>query len=74
VPRKKKKYRLLKIKSRIRRKGMTVKVSKKQIGHVKSIKADRRRKALTPGKRISRNGKIYYERRKNRSDKKGSRI
>lgn len=37
-----------------------------------SIKADRRRKALPPGKRKSASGKIYYERRKNRSDVKGT--
>lgn len=32
---------------------------------------DKKRKALAPGKRISKNGKIYYENRKNRSDVKG---
>ena len=31
-------------------------------------KIDSRKKALAPGKRISKNGKVYYERRKNRSD------
>lgn len=31
---------------------------------------DRKRKALKPGKRRSSRGKVYYERRKNRSDLK----
>jgi len=31
-------------------------------------KADKKRQALPPGKRISKNGKIYYEYRSNRSD------
>ena len=32
---------------------------------------DRKRKALAPGKRISKKGNIYYENRRNRSDVKG---
>lgn len=32
---------------------------------------DRRINALPPGKRISKNGKVYYETRRNRSDLKG---
>lgn len=32
-------------------------------------KADAATSALPPGKRLSRNGKIYYEYRKNRTDK-----
>jgi len=49
----------------------SLKVSDKQIG--KSIKSiDSKRKALAPGKRMSKTGKIYYERRKNRSDLKGN--
>lgn len=32
---------------------------------------DRRKRALLPGKRVSKNGKIYWETRKNRSDAKG---
>jgi len=32
---------------------------------------DRKRKALAPGKRRAKSGKIYYENRKNRSDVKG---
>ena len=35
---------------------------------------DNSRKALLSGKRISKSGNIYYEYRKNRSDKKGSKI
>lgn len=46
-----------------------IKVSKKQTGKTKSIKADKKRKAMKPGKRISKTGNIYYERRRNRSDK-----
>lgn len=47
-----------------------IKVRKRQIG--KSVrKRDLKRKALKPGKRSSRNKKIYYENRLNRSDKKG---
>ena len=45
----------------------------KQVG--KSIKAkDEKRKALAPGKRISKTGKVYWETRKNRSDSKGSKV
>jgi len=47
----------------------SLKVSEHQIGTtIKSI--DKMRKALKPGKRISKSGKIYYESRKNRSDLK----
>lgn len=35
---------------------------------------DVKRKALAPGKRISSSGSIYYEYRKNRSDKVGKKI
>lgn len=35
------------------------------------VKIDSKRKALAPGKRKSSSGKIYYEYRKNRSDKVG---
>lgn len=35
-------------------------------------KIDASRKALLPGKRISKTGKTYFESRKNRSDLKGS--
>jgi hypothetical protein len=36
--------------------------------------ADAKRKAKAPGKRTSATGKTYTETRKNRTDKKGSRI
>ena len=45
-----------------------------QTGSRKSVKADRARKALRPGNRISKSGNLYFENRKNRSDKKGSRL
>lgn len=35
---------------------------------------DERRKAQLPGKRISKNGKTYWETRKNRSDESGTTI
>jgi len=39
-----------------------------------NIYRDKRRKALPPGKRISKTGKPYYEMRLNRSDKIGSKL
>jgi len=39
-----------------------------------NIKRDIVRKALAPGKRISKSGKIYWETRKNRSDAVGKKI
>jgi hypothetical protein len=36
-----------------------------------STAKDRARKALAPGRRVSKTGGVYYERRKNRSDKPG---
>lgn len=39
-----------------------------------NIKKDKPRPALLPGKRISKTGKIYWETRKNRSDKLGSNV
>jgi hypothetical protein len=45
-----------------------------QTGTVKDRTRDRARKAKLPGKRISKNGKVYYEYRKNRSDAMGRRI
>ena len=51
----------------------SLKVADHQLG--KSIVSiDKKRKALTPGKRISSSGNIYYEYRKNRSDKPGKMI
>lgn len=43
-----------------------------QTGTRKSLKADKRIKAKPPGKRKSKSGKAYTERRKNRSDKRGT--
>jgi len=39
-----------------------------QVGTSKSLIRDKGRKALTPGKRISKSGKVYWETRQNRSD------
>ena len=46
----------------------TVKPAKRQTGKSKSIERDKKLKALPPGKRRSKSGKIYYEYRQNRSD------
>lgn len=46
-------------------------VSYRQTGTSK-IKVDRKLVARKPGKRLSVTGKVYYERRKNRSDKPGA--
>ena len=46
-----------------------LKKSEHQTGKtIKSI--DKKRKALAPGKRISKTGKVYWESRRNRSDLK----
>lgn len=45
-----------------------------QTGMRKNLKRDKSRKALTPGKRVSKTGKIYWETRKNRSDAPGKNI
>jgi len=42
-----------------------------QTGISKKPLKDDRKRALLPGKRISKNGKIYYEYRANRSDLNG---
>lgn len=39
-----------------------------------NTKIDAARKALPPGKRISKTGKIYWESRRSRSDKLGSNV
>ena len=44
-----------------------------QVGRSDKI-TDKKRSALAPGKRISKNGNIYWETRKNRSDVKGKTI
>ena len=50
-------------------KSRVLKVSSKQTGEMKSKRNDMVRTALKPGKRMSKKGKIYWETRKNRSDK-----
>ena len=45
----------------------------KQVGKSDKVR-DAERKALLPGKRISKTGNKYWETRKNRSDSKGSNI
>jgi len=45
----------------------------KQVGK-SNLQWDEPRRALPPGKRISRTGKIYWETRRNRSDKIGQRV
>jgi len=59
---------------RARGKGMLLHGTGRQVGVRKSIKADKRYKALRPGKRVSVNGNEYWETRRNRSDLKGKRI
>lgn len=50
-----------------RRRGKTLIPDRRQTGRTTARK-DRPRDALSPGKRLSRNGRLYYERRRNRSD------
>lgn len=45
-----------------------LRVIRHQTGKKPDIDIDRKRIALRPGKRISKNGKVYWETRKNRSD------
>ncbi len=45
-----------------------------QTGKIKSVKADKRKTALPPGRRISKTGTKYTETRRNRSDKVGTRL
>jgi len=45
----------------------------KQVG-TSNIRRDKARDALRPGKRISETGKVYWEKRKNRSDVGKSRV
>jgi hypothetical protein len=64
IEKEKKEFDALKFKSKRR----NVYVGDHQIGKA-NRKVDEAREALVPGKRISKNGKIYYEFRKNRTDK-----
>ncbi len=50
-----------------------VKKSDHQTGKT-NIKRDKVRKAMPPGKRISKSGNIYWEGRRNRSDLSGERL
>jgi len=52
----------------------TIDIAAYQTGERKSIHQDRMLKSLKPGKRISEFSNIYWETRKNRSDKKHSRL
>ncbi len=45
-----------------------LKINKKQTGRPSNIAIDRAIKAMYPGKRRSKSGKIYWENRPNRSD------
>ncbi len=45
-----------------------------QTGKRKSVEKDRKKKALAPGRRISKTGRKYTETRRNRSDKRKRRI
>ncbi len=56
------------------KKPRVLKVVKYQTGERASLKADRGRKTLPPGKRISRTGRAYWETRRNRSDLPGKDI
>ena len=51
----------------------TVKVLK-QHGHSRSIRADSKRSAMPPGRRVTPHGSKYTETRQNRSDKRNSSI
>ena len=42
-----------------------------QTGKKPNIQRDQGRKALAPGKRISKTGRVYWETRRNRTDKVG---
>lgn len=53
---------------------LVVKEINTQSGKIKDYTRDFSREALPPGKRISKNGKAYWETRKNRSDKIGSKV
>jgi len=45
-----------------------------QTGIRKSLQADHARSALLPGWRVSKNGNLYYEARRNRSDMPKSKL
>jgi hypothetical protein len=64
------------VKKAIRKKQAKTKILRVlgQSGYRKSIRKDRQLKATLPSKRKSKTGKIYWETRRNRTDKKGSRL
>lgn len=45
-----------------------------QTGERVSVPRDRGRRAMLPGKRISAAGKVYWETRKNRTDRANSKV
>jgi hypothetical protein len=55
-------------KQRKLRRPRVLKIADYQTGKRASLRLDRKRKALPPGKRISKSGKVYWETRRNRSD------
>jgi len=54
----------------VAKKGKVLHATRRQIGKT-TVSRDRKRKAMKPGKRLSRYGRIYHEYRKNRSDLRG---
>ena len=62
---------VLTIKRKSRRR--TLRRTNKQSGKT-TVAVDKGRKAMYPGLRRSKTGKIYWETRKNRSDMKGSKV
>lgn len=54
--------------------GIALKIVSKRTGTVKNRTMDSKLKALPPGYRLSRTGRVYYETRRNRSDKARKRI
>jgi len=77
MPRKKKRKVTRKAKRPKKYKKKSLSGSRKQTtmtGSKFDRKRDYSRKAKRPGYRKSKSGKVYYEARRNRSDKKGSRI
>jgi hypothetical protein len=53
--------------------GKTIKIEITRTGKSNKL-IDSKRNALNPGKRISKNGNTYYEKRVNRSDMSGKNI
>ncbi len=51
------------------RKPKVVRVYHGRLTGSSNLKRDRRYHAMSPGKRVSRTGHVYYEHRKNRADR-----